>query len=219
MSGWINYSGIVTSQKMSENKMGDCGSKSVIHETKQSCIIVKEQRVNGSWCGINIPHLRCTLLGFVRSYQVKTLSNQIIQRQFYSSESNLDNSQQPQDPWFISGSPSDSASSSDAEGCFMVLVRKSPKSKLGWQIEANFTINLHVRDLDLLKLIQSLRHYFGVGRIGKERNGCRESLLSPSDYTIGSLDQIITKVRALHPSLRLPLGTQARQEPLILIEL
>jgi hypothetical protein len=130
---------------MSENKMGDCGSKSVIHETKQSCIIVKEQRVNGSWCGINIPHLRCTLLGFVRSYQVKTLSNQIIQRQFYSSESNLDNSQQPQDPWFISG--------------------------------------------------------------------------SPSDYTIGSLDQIITKVRALHPSLRLPLGTQARQEPLILIEL
>uniref|UniRef100_W1IB45 LAGLIDADG endonuclease n1 TaxGibberella zeae PH-1 RepIDA5J034_GIBZE n=1 Tax=Fusarium pseudograminearum CS5834 TaxID=1318459 RepID=W1IB45_FUSPS len=183
MSGWINYSGIVTSQKMSENKMGNRGSKSVIHETKQSCIIVKEQRVNGSWCGINIPHLRYTLLGFGRSYQVKTLSNQIIQRQFYSSESNLDNSQLRQDPWFISGF-------SDAEGCFMVLVRKSPKSKLGWQIEANFTINLHVRDLDLLKLIQSFSfasHYFGVGRIGKERNGCR-------DFTIGSLDQIITKV-------------------------
>ncbi|CAF3448405.1 unnamed protein product [Fusarium graminearum] len=63
--------------------MGNRGSKSVIHETKQSCIIVKEQRVN---------------VGFGRSYQVKTLSNQIIQRQFYSSESNLDNSQLRQDP-------------------------------------------------------------------------------------------------------------------------
>ncbi|CAF3539347.1 unnamed protein product [Fusarium graminearum] len=43
---------------------------------------------------------------------------------------------------------------------------------------------------NLLKLIQSFSfasHYFGVGRIGKERNGCR-------DFTIGSLDQIITKV-------------------------
>jgi hypothetical protein len=177
LSGWINYSGIVTSQKMSENKMGNRGSKSVIDATKQACIIVKEQRVNGSWCGINFPHLRCTLLGFARSYQVKIPSNQIIQRQFYSTEFNLDNSQLPLDPRFISGF-------SDAEGCFLVLVRKSPKSKLGWQIEANFTINLHVRDLDLLKLIQT---YFGVGRIGKERNGC-------CDFTIGSLDQIITKV-------------------------
>nr|QJQ35520.1 LAGLIDADG endonuclease [Fusarium ananatum]QJQ35561.1 LAGLIDADG endonuclease [Fusarium guttiforme] len=173
MSGWINYSGIVTSQKMSENKMGNRGSKSIVFKNT----VVKEQRVNGSWCGINLPHLRCTLLGFERSYLVKILSNQIIQRQFYSSESNLDNNQLAQDPWFISGF-------SDAEGCFLVLVRKSPKSKLGWQIEANFTINLHVRDLDLLKLIQT---YFGVGRIGKERNGCR-------DFTIGSLDQIITKV-------------------------
>lgn len=117
--------------------------------------------------------------GLRRSYQVKIPSNQIIQRQFYSIVSNLDNtvSKLSLEPWFISGF-------SDAEGCFLVIVRKSPKSKLGWQIEVNFTINLHVRDLDLLNLIQI---YFGVGRIGKERNGCR-------DFTIGSLDQIITKV-------------------------
>ena len=67
----------------------------------------------------------------------------------------------------------------------MVLVRKSPKNKSGWQFEANFTINLHTRDIELLKVIQA---YFGrVGRIGKERNNCR-------DFTIGSLDQILTKV-------------------------
>ena len=64
-------------------------------------------------------------------------------------------------------------------------MRKSPKSKLGWQFEANFSINLHTRDFDLLKLIQA--YFGGAGRIGKERNGCR-------DFTIGSLDQIITKV-------------------------
>ena len=34
LSGWINYSGIVISQKMSENEMGNRGSKSVIHTTK-----------------------------------------------------------------------------------------------------------------------------------------------------------------------------------------
>jgi len=194
MSGWTNYSGIVISQKMTfcllllksklgwknknfsgENEMGNRGSKSVIHSTKS--IIVKEQRVNGSWCGINLPHLRCTLLDFERSYQVKIPSNQIIQRQLYSTVSNLDNSKLPLYPWFISGF-------SDAEGCFLVLIRKSSKNLLGWQLEVNFTINLHVRDLDLLKLIKA---YFGVGRIGKERNGC-------CDFTIGSLDQIITKV-------------------------
>lgn len=52
-------------------------------------------------------------------------------------------------------------------------------------MEVNFTINLHVRDMELLKLIQA--YFGGVGRIGKERNNC-------CDYTIGSLNQILTKV-------------------------
>ena len=41
MSGWSNYSGTVTSQKMCENKMGYRGSKSAF-------CAVKEQRVDGS---------------------------------------------------------------------------------------------------------------------------------------------------------------------------
>ncbi len=187
MCGWTNYSGTVITPKMSESEMGNRGSKSVIHSTRS--IIVKEQRVNGSWCGINLPHLKCTLVDFERSYPVKIPSNQIIQRQLYSTVSNLDNSKVPLDPWFISGFSVASrfalrASRFAAEGCFLVLIRKSSKNLLGWQLEVNFTINLHVRDLDLLKLIKA---YFGVGRIGKERNGC-------CDFTIGSLDQIITKV-------------------------
>src|ERR1700722_16139703 len=57
--------------------------------------------------------------------------------------------------------------------------------KFGWQIEVNFSINLHIRDIDLLKLIQI--YFDGAGRIGKERNSC-------CDYTVGSLDQIVKKV-------------------------
>ena len=174
MNGWINYSGIVISQNMSENEMGNRGSKSNIGNT----IFVKEQRVNGSWCDKRIlSDLRCTLLGFERSYQVKIPSNQIIQKQFHSTVSSLENNILPLDPWFISGF-------SDAEGCFLVLIRKAPKNLLGWQLEVNFTINLHARDLNLLNLIKT---YFSAGRIGKERNGC-------CDFTIGSLDKIITKV-------------------------
>jgi len=69
--GWSNYSGIVTSQKIYESIIGNRGSKSVIFNN----ITVKEQRVYGSWCGINLSHLRCTLVGFERSYQAKIPSN------------------------------------------------------------------------------------------------------------------------------------------------
>ena len=176
--GWINYSCMVTSLKASKKNVGNRGSKSVIFKN----ITVKEQRVNGSKYGRNFPYLRCTLTGFERNYPVKFPSDQIIQKRFFSIESGLnkDTNKLPQlkEPWFISGF-------TDAEGCFLVLVRKSPKNKLGWQLEANFSINLHVRDIELLRLIQA--YFGGVGRIGKERNNCR-------DFTIGSLDQIITKV-------------------------
>ena len=170
--GWTNYSCTVTSHKASEKNVGNRGSKSEFNYS------VKEQRVYGSWCGINLSHLRCTLTGFERNYQVRILSNQIIQRRFYSIESTTSKLTQLIDPWFISGF-------TDAEGCFLIIVRKSHKSKLGWQLEANFTINLHSKDMDLLKLIQT--YFDGAGRIGKERNGC-------CDYTVGSLEQIVTKV-------------------------
>lgn len=59
------------------------------------------------------------------------------------------------------------------------------KPEHNWVVEANFTINLHVRDIYILRLIQI--YLGGAGRIGKERNNC-------CDFTIGSLDQILNKV-------------------------
>ena len=84
--GWTNYSSIVTSQKMvlllyfieyniygmyfsgtlgiKNRKMDNSGSKS------DSLISVKEQRVDGSWLlNLNVFNsLRCTLMGFERSF-------------------------------------------------------------------------------------------------------------------------------------------------------
>lgn len=73
---WTNYSSKVTSQKMIEKEMGYRGSKSVVKLERRETA-VKEQRVDGSWCVKSI-HLRCTLTGFERNYQVKILSKQII---------------------------------------------------------------------------------------------------------------------------------------------
>jgi len=62
---------------------------------------------------------------------------------------------------------------------------KSHKTEDKLQIVPTFVINLHKKDVELLKLIQS--YFGGVGRIGKERNGC-------CDFTVGSLDQILAKI-------------------------
>ena len=67
---------MVISQKIYESIMGNRGSKSAILND----IVVKEQRVDGSWCGNILPHLRCTLAGFERNYIGKILSKLIIYR-------------------------------------------------------------------------------------------------------------------------------------------
>ena len=86
LCGWINNSCRVTSHKIDENKIGNCGSKSV-------ALTVKEQRVDGSW-GIEkyIPMpLRCTLMGFERNYQIRNLSKQLYIKNFstLNSSSNI----------------------------------------------------------------------------------------------------------------------------------
>jgi len=65
---------MVITQKMSENEMGNRGSKSGI-------MPVKEQRVDGSYFGIS-PKLRCTLTGGASCYQIKILSKQLNNRSF-----------------------------------------------------------------------------------------------------------------------------------------
>ena len=58
-----------------ETEKGYHGSKSIILTDN---IVVKEQRVDGSYCiKTKIMQLRCTLMGFKRNYQIKVLSKQL----------------------------------------------------------------------------------------------------------------------------------------------
>ena len=139
---------------------------------------VKEQRVYGS--SYDLSYVRCILLGFERNRSVRILSNQITPRRHYtnSNYTNINTYSLTNLPLFITGF-------TDAEGSFMIMLRKSPRASTGWKIELNFTINLYKKDVKLLKYIQE--YFGGVGRISKERNGC-------CDFTVNSLDQIVTVI-------------------------
>ena len=136
-----------------ESAMGYRGSKSVtdlkmaVHQIKS--VAVKEQRVDGSWYfkdfgptnsrtnwskgldrTISQKYLRCTLMGFERSYQTRILSN-LINRSFYLLPSGVDTILPNQfnnvkniicpimDPWFFTGFV-------DAEGCFTLGISLIP---------------------------------------------------------------------------------------------
>ena len=200
-SGWTNYSCMVISHKNPEREVGNRGSKS-------DMLSVKEQRVYGNWHAVFSPSLRCTLRGFERNLRIKIPSKQIIQSQLFSTLNTktkaITGGCAPGGdnkfivlPWFVTGF-------ADAEGCFMVAIRKAPRQTLGWGIEANFIINLHKRDVELLKDIQTF--FGGVGRISKERNGC-------INFTISSLNQILTQV--IPHFDKYPLITQKRADYLL----
>ena len=162
----------------SEKNMGNRGSKSVTVLSLNKTQTVKEQRVYGSW--YDLSYLRCILSGFERNRSVKIPFNQFMQRRFYTISNNIN----PNTcsliilSLFMTGF-------TDAEGCFTIIARKSPRSSTGIKIEANFIINLDKKDVKLLKAIQDF--FWGIGRISKQRNGC-------CDFTVSSLDQIITKL-------------------------
>jgi len=137
---------------MNENEMGYRGSKSAKGLNKPASQIkpgaVKEQRVDGSYAtDSDSVALRCTLMGFKRSYQIKVLSNQ---KRFYTeNNSNMLN------PWFITGF-------ADAESTFNIFVQPRVDSKTNWRVKAIFAIGLHKKDIAILENIQS---WLGVGRI------------------------------------------------------
>ena len=82
ISGWSNYSCMVTSYSMIENEMGYRGSKSEFNQIGS----VKEQRVDGSCFGQS-SKLRYTLMAFERKYQIKIPSKQINIKNYYCSNS------------------------------------------------------------------------------------------------------------------------------------
>lgn len=113
---------------MNESEIGYRGSKSGIYNN----IAVKEQRVNGSWCGNNFSQLRYILVGFAKNYLTKIPSNQLnLTRNYSQLTSPFGHLQQERklgnrelNPGYITGF-------ADGEGCFTLTIIKDKKYKLG----------------------------------------------------------------------------------------
>lgn len=164
--GWSNYSGTVTTLKMRENKMDNRGSKSAILND----IVVKEQRVDGSWfIKPYLMNLRCILQGSERNRDIKlgfnmqqgwnsyikTPSKQFDLKKFSTYRSTIVN------PGVWSGLI-------DGEGSFSIIISKSKIRTLGWRAELKFQLGLHTKDLNLLCLLQ--QHLGGIGSIHLAQN-------------------------------------------------
>lgn len=108
----------------------------------------------------------CGLRTFYRAGREKIIFKCIGRFQFFSHTSaGVSKKNLKLNPWFISGF-------SDGEGCFHVSITKNKKFKVGWEVRLSFKIELHCRDEDLLKQIQT--SLSGVGSISKR--GQRKSI-------------------------------------------
>lgn len=159
---------MVISKKMIESEIGYRGSKSIVgtgliketaNNIKSIFAIVKEQRVDGGCTENTISVLRCTLMGFERSYQKRILSKSINKfagfRTFYtnfgvvrdtkprigllgyisscsfSTSANYLSSSCSKEKKANSLSPSFVTGFVDGEGCFSVTLIKDKSYKLG----------------------------------------------------------------------------------------
>ena len=173
-SGWSNYSGMVTSLKICENKMDNRGSKSV----KYKNLTVKEQRVDGNWF-INhyLINLRCTLKGFERNINLNTSLNSCVKipsnqfgliKRYSTYNSSLIN------PGVWSGLI-------DGEGSFSIIVDKVQSRKLGWRVQLKFQLGLHTKDYNLLYLLKKYLGNIGSIHLSKNREIANYSIDSIKD--------------------------------------
>lgn len=165
MSGWANYSGMVTSYDMIENEMGYCGSKS------SALALVKEQRVDGN-CSFPVELLRYTLMAPVMEYQAEIPSkqNNISKNVIITKRPKLNKL----DPWFITGFV-------DAEGYFSIELAKDSKAKFKYTPRLVFGINLHVKDLSILLRFKDT---LGVGTVSTTGKVSRYTVKTFKDLAV-----------------------------------
>lgn len=58
-------------------------------------------------------------------------------------------------PWWVTGF-------SQADGSFMILIRKKKDCKVGYQVQAVFTLSQHISDINMMEALQK---YLGVGQL------------------------------------------------------
>ena len=173
---------MVISQEMMETEMDYRGSKSNI----SNIVFVKEQRVDGSCIRyINKKYnlmLKCTLVGFERSYQIKIPSNSInLIRNLSTLESKLD-------PSYVTGF-------TDGEGSFILTIIKDNKYKTGWRVACRFVISLHKKDLILLNKIKDFFNTGNVFYMGKDASQYRVESLKGLENIINHFDKYPLKTK------------------------
>lgn len=180
-NGWINYSGTVTSLKICKNKMDNRGSKSI---EKLNFAIVKEQRVDGNWfINQNLINLRYTLGNFERNRNLYSGFNyfnsfnshvKIPSKQFDLTKKYSTYSYSPINPGVWSGLI-------DGEGSFSIIIDKVQTRKLGWRIQLKFQLGLHIKDYNLLCLLNQYLGNIGSIHLARNRNIANYSIDSIED--------------------------------------
>lgn len=162
---------------MNENEMDNRGSKSAISNN----IVVKEQRVDGSWfIKSRLINLRCILKGFERNRDklgfnhwnsyIKSPSKQYGLKKYSTYSSTIVN------PQVWSGLI-------DGEGSFSIIIDKNKVRKLGWRVQLKFQIGLHSKDLNLLVLLQQYLGGIGSIHLTQNRDVANYSIDSIKDLT------------------------------------
>lgn len=100
-------------------------------------------------------------MGCENNYRVKILSKHFYIFNNYTT--NKSNRSSPINPWFWTGL-------TDAEGSFKIGMSKTNKRKLGWRIEPNFEMTLHIRDYDILVQFQLFLGGIGNVYISKKKD-------------------------------------------------
>lgn len=80
-------------------------------------------------------------------------------------------------PWYVTGFV-------DGEGCFNINITKSSSNLIGYQVQARFIIELHIKDIEILRKIQAF--FYGIGSITSTKNVARYSV-----YGINNINNII----------------------------
>ena len=213
---------------MTEREIDYRGSKSIIAvcPIHTFVIIVKEQRVDGSWwekfknatpiAPKGFSHLRCTLTGFERNGPSGTWQSLAPSGPFMRQNcclinyqirilSNKINKLKKYTNLVTSKSlvstrlfnPWFVTGFCDGESSFYIGIIKSQKSKLGWYVLPYFQINIHKKDLVIL---ESLKLFWGLGKIYIQKESC--------SYFVNSIEELIVIIKHFD---NFPLITKKKQ--------
>nr|YP_009262064.1 LAGLIDADG endonuclease [Chrysoporthe austroafricana]AMX22139.1 LAGLIDADG endonuclease [Chrysoporthe austroafricana] len=105
-------------------------------------------------------------------------------------------------PWWVTGF-------CDAESCFNIAIFKSTTYKEGWGVKATFRIDLHKKDLDVLKLIQA---YFKLENKGSGNDEEVNRIIIIENRVAFVVSSIKVLINIVDHFDRYPLLTQKRKD-------